>query len=166
MHLLCHPLPRLASEPVMIVIGVGNRSRGDDAVGIRVVERLRGSVTCYESDGDPSELIVLLGSDPDVIVVDAMASGSRPGTITTTEIASGSAPSTVVPLRSHRSTHGFGVFEALELARILGTIPARLTVIGIEGLDFSPGAGLSPAIERAVAEAADLILVLAAEERV
>jgi hydrogenase maturation protease len=150
----------------MIVIGVGNRSRGDDAAGIRVVERLRGSVTCYESDGDPSELIVLFGSDPEVIVVDAMVSGSQPGTITATEIALGSPRSTPVPLRSRSSTHGFGVFEALELARILGTIPSRLTVIGIEGADFSPGATLSPDIETAVAEAADLILMLAAGEKV
>lgn len=147
----------------MIVIGVGNRSRGDDAVGIRVVERLRGSITCYESNGDPSELIVLFGSDQEVIVVDAMVSGSEPGTITTTEITFGNAPSSIAPLRSQSSTHGFGVFEALELARILGTIPARLTVIGIEGADFSPGAGLSPAIERAVALTADHILSLAAE---
>ena len=147
----------------MIVIGVGNRSRGDDAVGIRVVERLRGSLTCFESNGDPSDLIVLFGSDQEVIVVDAMVSGSEPGTITTTEITFGNAPSSVVPLRSQSSTHGFGVFEALELARILGTIPARVTVIGIEGADFSPGAGLSSATERAVALTADHILSLAAE---
>jgi hydrogenase maturation protease len=150
----------------MIVVGVGNRSRGDDAVGIRVVERLKGSLTCYESNGDPSELIVLFGSDPEVVVVDAMVSGSRPGTITTTEITLGSPVSDVVPLRSQSSTHGFGVFEALELARILGTMPARLTVIGIEGGDFTPGSALTPPIERAVAQAADLILVLAAEEKV
>lgn len=150
----------------MIVIGVGNRSRGDDAVGIRVVERLKGSVTCYESNGDPSDLIVLFGSDPEIVVVDAMVSGSQPGTITTTEIALGSPPSSLVPLRSQTSSHGFGVFEALELARILGTIPARLTVIGIEGGDFSPGAAPSPAVERAVSEAADMILMLAAEEKV
>ena len=147
----------------MIVIGVGNRSRGDDAVGIRVVERLRGSLTCFESNGDPSDLIVLFGSDQEVIVVDAMVSGSEPGTITTTEITFGNAPSSVVPLRSQSSTHGFGVFEALELARILGTIPAHVTVIGIEGADFSPGARLSPATERAVALTADHILGLAAE---
>jgi len=71
-----------------------------------------------------------------------------------------------VPLRSQNSTHGFGVFEALELARILGTIPDRLTVIGIEGLDFSPGAELSPKLEQAVERVADLILVLAAEAKV
>lgn len=150
----------------MIVIGVGNRSRGDDAVGIHVVERLKGSVECYESNGDPSDLIVLFGSDREVIVVDAMVSGSRPGTITTTEIALGVPSSPVVPLRTQSSTHGFGVFEALELARIMGTIPARLTVIGIEGSDFSPGAPLSPVMEGAVARAADLILTLAATQKV
>ena len=150
----------------MIVVGVGNRSRGDDAVGIRVVERLKGSVECYESNGDPSELIVLFGSAADVVVVDAMVSGSPPGTVTSTEIALGTASSATVPLRSQASTHGFGVFEALELARILGTIPSRLTVIGIEGANFSPGAPLSPMLERAVVQAADLIITLAAAERV
>ncbi len=150
----------------MIVIGVGNRARGDDAVGIRVVERLKGSVTCYESSGDPSELIVLFGSDPDVIVVDAMLSGSPPGTVTTTAITVDSPSSTPVPLRSHSSSHGFGVFEALELARILGTVPARITVIGIEGCDFSLGAEPSPELESAVTQVADLILTLAAEEKV
>lgn len=166
MHLVRHSFPRPQGQKIMIVIGVGNRSRGDDAVGIRVVERLRGAVTCYESNGDPSELIVLFGSDPEVIVVDAMVSGSQPGTITTSEIALGSPSSNVVPLRSQSSTHGFGVFEALELARILGTIPDRLTVIGIEGVDFSPGAALTPEIEQAVAQAADIVLMLAAGEKV
>jgi hydrogenase maturation protease len=150
----------------VIVIGVGNRFRSDDSVGIRVVDRLRDSLTCYESDGDPSDLIVLIGSDPDVVVVDATVSGSPPGTVTTTEIALGYAQASHVPLRSQSSTHGFGVFEALELARILGTIPDRLTVIGIEGADFAPGGQLSPGLEPAVERVVDLILMLAAEERV
>lgn len=150
----------------MIVIGVGNRFRGDDAVGIRVVERLGPSVTCFESDGDPSNLIVLFGSDPEVVVVDAVQSGSVPGTVTTTEISLAHDAPSQTPLRSQRSTHGFGVFEALELARILGTIPSRLTVIGVEGANFSAGAELSPELETAVEEVADLILRLAAEASV
>ncbi len=150
----------------MIVIGVGNRFQGDDAVGIAVIERLGESVTCFESDGDPSSLIVLFGADPEVIVVDAMVSGLVPGTVTTTEVSLDQDSSLRIPLRSRSSTHGFGVFEALELARILGTIPQRLTVIGIEGADFSTGAGLSPALETAVERVADLILRLAAEETV
>lgn len=149
----------------MIVIGLGNRSRGDDAAGIRVIERLGESVRCFESDGDPSNLIVLFGSDPEVIIVDAMMTGSAPGTVTTTEIALDLRSPSHVPLRSQHSTHGFGVFEALELARILGTIPDRLTVIGIEGADFTPGADMSPELDKAVEHVADLILMLAAEER-
>jgi hydrogenase maturation protease len=146
----------------VIVIGVGNRFRGDDAVGLKVVQRLGGAVRCFESDGDPSNLIVLFGSDPDVVVVDAMASGTVPGTVSTIEIAIGYDRPIQVPLRSQSSTHGFGVFEALELARILGTVPDRLTVIGIEGADFSPGTDLSPQLESAVERVTDLILQLAA----
>ena len=150
----------------MIVIGVGNRFRGDDAAGLRVIDRLKDTVACFESDGDPSDLIVLFGSDPDVIVVDAMMSGSPPGTVTTTEIALGSPSTTRIPLRSQASTHGFGVFEALELARILGTGPDRLTVIGIEGANFSAGSALTPVLESAIERVADFILMLAAEEKV
>lgn len=150
----------------MIVIGVGNRHRGDDGVGLRVVERLGSAVTCYESDGDPSSLIVLFGSDPEVIVVDAMVSGATPGTVTTTDITFAIESDRRIPLRSHSSTHGFGVFEALELARILGTMPDRLTVIGVEGSTFDPGAGLSPELEEAASQVADLILRLAAEQKV
>lgn len=150
----------------MIVIGVGNRSRGDDAIGLRVLDRLGTAVDCYESNGDPSELIVLFGSDPDVIIVDAMISGAEPGTVSTTEITMASDPGTRIPLRSRRSTHGFGVFEALELARILGTVPHRLTVIGVEGSRFEPGAELSPELEAVSEHVADLVLRLAAEQRV
>lgn len=166
MHLLRNALPGSPGDTLMIVIGVGNRFRGDDAVGLRVVERLGTAVTCYESDGDPSNLIVLFGSDPDVIIVDAMVSGAEPGTVRATEIALTSEEEPRVPLASQRSTHGFGVFEALELARILGTVPHRLTVIGVEGARFDPGAELTPELEEAACRVADRILRIAAEQKV
>jgi hydrogenase maturation protease len=86
--------------------------------------------------------------------------------VTTSEIAFAEELEQRMPLRSHSSTHGFGVFEALELARILGTIPERLTVIGIEGSHFGPGAELTPELEDAASQVADLILRSAAEQKV
>jgi hydrogenase maturation protease len=43
------------------------------------------------------------------------------------------------------------VAEAIELARELDRLPARLRVYAIEGSDFAAGARLTPAVERAVA---------------
>jgi len=48
------------------------------------------------------------------------------------------------------TTHQFSVAEAIELARSLQQLPLRLVVYGIEGADFAPGIGLSPAVEEAV----------------
>ena len=49
------------------------------------------------------------------------------------------------------STHGFGVADAIELARSLGRLPERLDVYAIEGADFGHGDELTPAVAGAVA---------------
>ncbi len=55
-----------------------------------------------------------------------------------------------IPAGLCRSTHTLGPIEAVEVARALGSLPARVTLIGIEGGDFSWGTGLSPEVEAAV----------------
>ena len=56
------------------------------------------------------------------------------------------------------STHAFSVAEAVELARVLGTLPERLVIFGVEGADFGSGEGLSPRVARAAAEVAARVL--------
>ncbi|MGA8805322.1 MAG: hypothetical protein WB866_11580, partial [Solirubrobacterales bacterium] len=48
------------------------------------------------------------------------------------------------------STHALGVADAVELARELDRLPARLAVYGIEGENFEAGEGLTPAVEATV----------------
>ena len=146
----------------MIVIGVGNRDRGDDAVGPLVVDRLGSSVTCFESNGDPSALISLFGADPDVVIVDAMVSGRATGSVETIEIEVDETLPSAMGFSGRGSTHGFGVYEALELARIIGSLPARVTLVGIEGSSFETGAGPSPELVAAIDQAVELILERAA----
>lgn len=140
----------------MIVIGVGNRDRGDDAVGPLVVDRLGSTLPCFESNGDPSALISLFDRDSEVIIVDAMVTGGAPGSISSAGLAE--AGGTASELSGHGSTHGFGVLEALELARALGALPPRVTLVGVEASSFEPGSGLSPELEPAIERTVDLIL--------
>ena len=63
----------------------------------------------------------------------------------------------VVP-RGSLSSHGFGVAEAIGLARALGTLPPRCIVYAIEAADFTPGAAPSAEVERAAHAVAALIL--------
>ena len=145
----------------MIVIGVGNRDRGDDAVGPLVVDRLRSSLPCFESNGDPATLISLFGRDSEVIIVDAMVTGGATGSISSAGLAG--VGEIGIDFSGQSSTHGFGVFEALELARALGSLPPRVTLVGVEASSFEPGYGLSPELEPAIERTVDLILRWAAE---
>jgi hydrogenase maturation protease len=121
---------------------VGNAWRGDDAAGLVVARRLGG----LRHEGDAVGLLDAWAGAGHAIVVDAAASGAPAGTIHRFDAA---APLPAHALRS--STHAFGVADAVELARSLGRLPARLDVYAIEGADFTLGAGLSPPVAQAVA---------------
>ena len=142
----------------MIVIGVGNSWRGDDAAGLAVAERLRGAVEAVEHEADGAGLVERWRDRDHVVVVDAAASEAAPGTIRRFDANAGPLPARL--LRS--STHAFGVADAVELARALACLPRRLEVYAIEGADFSAGMGLSPAVAAAVEQ---LAATLTAEGR-
>jgi hydrogenase maturation protease len=123
----------------VVVIGVGNRDRGDDAAGRRVAAALRESVPegvyVLESDGDPATIMDAWEGAARAVVVDAMVSGAAPGTVRRFD-----ATEDPLPVSVHlASTHGMGAAEAIELARQLGRLPERLLVYGIEGASFHAG---------------------------
>ncbi len=53
------------------------------------------------------------------------------------------------------STHASGVAEGIELARVVGKLPARLVLYGIEASSFELGAPMAPAVAGAVARVAE-----------
>lgn len=87
------------------------------------------------------------GSRDDVIVVDAVMTGAPVGTV---QAWDGRQP--LISYRTVASTHGLGIAEAIELARVLNRLPTRLQVYGIEGGGFECGAEVSPQVQRAVEE--------------
>ncbi len=135
----------------VIVLGVGNPDRGDDAAGRAVAWRLRGrlpaGVVLAEHDGEATALLFQLQQAKTAVLVDACSSGAEPGTIYRFDAAAEALPYSIFGL----STHGFGVGEAVELARALGELPPRCVVYAIEGEAFDHGAALSPAVDQAVA---------------
>lgn len=92
------------------------------------------------------------------VVVDAASSGAAAGTIHRLEATETRAPTGLF----HYSSHLFSVAEAIEMARVLGRLPERLTVFGIEGCDFSYGEGLSAEVAAAAEEVEAEIRSLAA----
>jgi hydrogenase maturation protease len=132
----------------VLVIGIGNASRGDDAVGLAVARRVRDrlagvdGVSVVECAGDAASLVSLWSASPVVLVIDAVRSGDLPGRIHRVDLVASRRP---VILRG-TSSHAFGLGEAIELARALGGLPPRLVLYGIEAGETGLGAPLSPGV--------------------
>jgi len=153
----------------VVLAGIGNEMRGDDGVGPVVARRAArlssrsggGFVTSLASPlTQPLDLLDGWESDDLAIVVDAVRSGAPPGTVTLTWLDH--LVDVVLPAKCARaSTHGLGVADVFRLAGEIGLAPQRVALVGVEGQDFSPGEGLSPAVEAGAARALALVVDLA-----
>ncbi len=128
-----------------LVIGIGNIYRGDDALGLlaaRLVRQQAGDrCTVLELDGEGAALMDAWCGAGVVLVVDAVRSGVAPGTLVRLD-----ASVTPITACHYRGSHAFGLGEAVELSRLLSSLPGRLVIHGVEGGDFSLGEGLSPPV--------------------
>ncbi|WP_030681139.1 hydrogenase maturation protease [Streptomyces sp. NRRL B-1347] len=144
------------------VVGVGNEYRHDDGLGPAVVARIRERTTVRPlppgttldtCDGEPGRLITLWqGADLAVVVDAAHAHPGTPGRVHRIEL---DAVRLAQPPAA--GSHGLGLGEAVELARVLGRLPGRLVVFAVEGSDTSLGTGLSPAVAAAIGPLAETV---------
>lgn len=143
------------------MIGIGNRDRGDDAVGPVVADAIAelefptghpGVVTSI-AEGDLSDLALRWNADQAVIIVDATVSGAEPGTIVEIDGLVDRLPSDSTPV----SSHGFALGDAVELARLLGRLPRSLTIIGVEARSFDDVAPISESVRAAIPAVIDRI---------
>lgn len=142
----------MISTSQILVIGVGNDYRCDDAVGRVVARELKAiegdKVRVVEESGEGGALMEAWKGADFVIVIDAVCSGEMPGTIHRFD-----AEAQPIPRRFfHYSTHAFSVAEAVELARALEQLPAKLIIYGIEGEKFESGVDLSAGVQAAAKE--------------
>lgn len=142
----------------VVVIGVGNALRGDDAAGLAVAEQIRASVPddvavriCEE---EPTRLIDAFGEADVAFLIDAVSTGAPAGTVHRFDASDGPVPS----LDRRSSTHALGIGQALELARALGRLPSRTVVFGVEGSDFVAREGMTPAVADGVAQVSATLL--------
>jgi hydrogenase maturation protease len=148
----------LPANARILVIGVGNEYRSDDAAGLVVARRLRqlslGNVTVIEASGEGTDLMESWKGADTVIIVDAASSGAKPGTIHRIDARAQRIPTGLL----RYSTHAFSVGEAVELARAMNRLPPRMVVYGIEGERFDEGTVLSRAVQGSVDTVVDLVL--------
>jgi hydrogenase maturation protease len=143
----------------ILVIGVGNADCGDDAVGSELVTEIarRGiqEVDAVRSAGEPSQLIALFDGRPTVCLVDAVEAMQSPGRIHRFDVSDRALPA---EFAQPFSTHGMGVHEALELARAIGSLPPVCIVYAVEGVQFEPGAVMTPEVRSNLPVLADRLV--------
>jgi len=146
----------------MLVIGIGNRFRGDDETGLVAAERIRSKarpgVNVALVEKDPSCIIDLWDrSTPFVVIIDACQSDAPAGTIRKMEI---NKATDLTDFKAPRffSSHSLGLSEILQLAKTLECLPQRLAIYAIDGKRFSLGEPMSPENQEAAKMVAEQIL--------
>jgi hydrogenase maturation protease len=140
---------------VPLVIGLGRQDRGDDAIGPKVArtfaERCGAGVEVVESE-QPTDLMEVWSGRELVVVVDAVRTGAPPGTIHVFHLDADHARFFEEGWRSsgQDGTHSLGIDTVVGLAAVLGTLPSRLVLVGVEGSSFEHGAAMSRAVAGAV----------------
>ncbi len=143
----------------IILIGIGNEFRQDDGVGLVVVRQLESQIPpeieILEASGAGIGLMEAWQGAEIVYLFDAIVSGAEVGTIHRLDAWVQSVPGKFF----HCSTHAFSLAEAVELARVLNQLPAKLIIYGIEGKSFAAAIGLSPEVDRAAREVVRRVLL-------
>ncbi len=147
-------------KSAIVLIGVGNEFRGDDAVGLLIARRFAEmeipGVTVREESGEGAALMETWQDADTVFLFDAVFNGKKPaGTIYRMDARAETIPADFF----HYSTHRFGAAEAVELARELGQLPPRLVIFGVEGENFDYGTELSPAVEQIIQEVVNKVIL-------
>ena len=134
----------------VLVAGLGNDMRGDDAAGLLTVRALRklgaDGIDLLEAPADTLTLAAAIADHTEVVLVDAIATESEPGDVQLLAEES-------VATRTVVSGHALNARDAVLLARALGRNP-RVHVVAITGSSFELGAPPSPDAERAAVQVA------------
>lgn len=159
------PAPLARERAPRLVLGLGNPILRDDAVGLRVAQRVRAQLTTEESkDIDVQEaevagfgLLDRLTGRAFVIIVDALQRPDLPpGTLLL------QSPGDYAPTPRLTTAHQIDLPTALGLGDPLGlSMPSTVHILGIVVQDPETfGETMTPAVEASVTPAADRVLQL------
>lgn len=137
------------------VLGIGNPLMGDDGVGIALLEELMSldpepDIEYVDGGTIGLSLLPIVLDAGSLLVLDAVA-GATPGTIV--HLSGDQLPRL---LRMKLSPHQVGLLDVLASARLLGSEPTRITVVGIAPKFVDLRLGLSPEVQAAVPQALEL----------
>ena len=151
--------PAPVSHSPVLVVGVGNPLRGDDGVGVAVVQNLARlalpeDVQIVDGGTLGLGLVNLIEGVRRVLLVDAADLGREPGEHMCWRLAEARLPGE----DGHLSVHSAGVRDALLLAQALDCLPEDVVIVGVQPANLEWNTGLSPRVQAALPQITQAIL--------
>jgi hydrogenase maturation protease len=150
--------------PRYVVLGLGNRVQGDEALGSLVVERLSAPGSPIETLPDPASvdlvdggtvglaLLPRLEDAAGLVVVDLIDGDLAPGVLQDID-------GTLLLRRDIvMGVHDLGATELLATLQLMDAMPRRIRVVGIQPMRISLGTELTPEVEATVPALIDTVL--------
>jgi hydrogenase maturation protease len=145
----------------LVIVGVGNVLLRDDGVGVAVVEALRLRLEREPVMLPPGTRLVdggTLGADlarvaegaAALILVDGVELGEEPGTVRVLEGAELTAPGAAGAGSDGSNWAPDGIIGLLAVGRLLGSLPERVVLVGIQVGEIDFGLGRSTAVTAAI----------------
>ncbi len=139
----------------VLVLGLGNILLGDDGVGPALVEEVEhlyrnvSAVECVDGGTQGMALLDYLSGREAVVILDAFASQDGAGAVSVLE------GDQVMNMRGPRSTtaHEGNAGELLAAAALLGSLPGRIFLVGVEPQSLHTHLGLSGPVKEALPQA-------------
>ena len=141
------------------IIGVGNRAAGDDAIGMLVLDALRGEqlppdVVLIEAGLAGPGLVSQMDGYAKVILIDAVDMGLPAGAV---RAFNPSAVKSVKP-EERLSLHGCDLLQVIDLATRLGLCPEDVLIVGVQPKHAMPGVKVDEAVAGAVPTAVEQVM--------
>lgn len=146
-------------NPPCLVLGVGNLLWADEGVGPRLIDLLRqrgrtGMAELVDGGTQGLYLLPLLTGADRVLLLDAVDMDRPAGEIVVLEDEGISALGRGRPLSLHQTS----LHDLLAAAALIGKTPSWLRLVGIQVANTNDwGSPLTPAIERALPKAAEIV---------
>lgn len=132
----------------ILVLGIGNLILQDEGVGIQAIQRLKMQydippiVEVVDGGTLGIELLTPISDAEQVIILDALTTGKPAGTIV--RLDDQDIPSF---FRTKVSPHQVGLADVLAAATLMGSMPRKLVLFGVEPLQIALGTELSKTVQ-------------------
>ncbi|HTY91633.1 MAG TPA: hydrogenase maturation protease [Methanocella sp.] len=134
----------------VVFVGVGNRMRGDDAIGPVLIDMLSGEVPhAIDADGAPENVTAAIRRLKPLAIVflDAASLGEAPGSARVVEAGELE--------KLEASVHNFSLDVVMEYLK--ASTGADVFLVGVQPERVGEGEGISPALERPLKEIAIIL---------